>query len=512
MEITIGEVQNQERYYLYSFAPSTGIGFYRNGDEVFQFDLLIDDDNILHETELASRNFEFDQVEAGLFFDDLDSLKKLTKVEYLRDKKNTYYACLFTWKLNSKFRLKTLSLLNDAQFSEVKLSERAIVELRESANTRLVRLTLKVASQLKLKYVEKCLQTELKDITQLSLRKTLFPSFIETAANYFDQLVSLLKRKVRRLYAFEELKFGLRVPFKKIGQPLRKEESWETVANALFQLDISNLDSRQLHKWATILNQVLVAPNRDLQQEGERILTKVDWWRLKIGRRWLGRSPTIDIRAYSMEREKLAPITESTLPTVLDWSNRSAFGRSASKLLFSIDFVLSSPAETEIWSNLDQCAFFISYYANPALAGEKLRGDLFYLFSRDIGPRFFDWFAELPELYEMKHGSRKEELTFLREWYCTINILSLEILLHPVGQRPFWSELNFYNLHPPRYWRDSAIGKQLGLPDPLVILLSNLLSWAIQTNDKEMFNNIAETVRALEIDPTELKPFIRLIL
>ena len=154
------------KYLLTSFSPSSGVGFYKSGEGIFQFDVVINEDFALQdEANLAALRLEFDQVEAGLYFNSLGDLKKCVEKEYLRHRKNTYYAALFSQPLSKNMRLKTLRLLNDQGLRNISLPDPLIPILKEIAKPDLVLTAIRHAHTLKLEHVQECLFNDLRDIT-----------------------------------------------------------------------------------------------------------------------------------------------------------------------------------------------------------------------------------------------------------------------------------------------------------------------------------------------------------
>jgi hypothetical protein len=483
------EVQNQSRYYLYSFAPSTGIGFYKDGNDMFQFDLVTEEDVVLAGIETGSRHFEFDQVEAGLSFEELDKLKDFARNEYLRDKKNTYYACLFSTPLSRELRHRTLEILDDAELSKITLSPKAITAIKEIANPKLVLWTLKEASTRRLKNVEACLQYgELREIA-FSFRRTKRSwNFIDRIRKYLDELISF----PRRLFEF------IFVPFLKAKVP-----AFEISQPEFYPAKFSDLTFSQL---VSFLSEASFPANKELLELGNTISAAVDKWELvpsRPGRRRLFFKPW-----PWGEWEHPGELYKTTLSTIRRWSNQSAYNRSGYNILFSLNFVPWENLKAEPGGgDLEQCAFFISLYSNPASMFEKLRLEPYepFEFYYDV------WLREFEYLYEATWRSR-EPLASLQELYCTVNILSLMTLVTPKEAPLYWPELKPNLIRLVRRRPYPTFFKSTEFPDPWIILLNNFMSWAIQTRQEDLYWELVTVLNEVDFDKRELSLVVRFIL
>ena len=154
-------------YFLISFAPASGIGFYERGGLIHQYNLVTDQHSPLETvSDLTAMRLEFDQVEAGFWFKRWEFLRSHIRNEYLRDKKNTYYAVLFTQATAPDLCSKILNFLNNPDVNGLTLSPRLIPILRDIADRSLVSRIMELARRQRLSSVMDCLTREFADITR----------------------------------------------------------------------------------------------------------------------------------------------------------------------------------------------------------------------------------------------------------------------------------------------------------------------------------------------------------
>ena len=162
---TNSRLRMEGEYFLISFSPSSGIGFYEFKNNIYRFDLIAEENFIIQEPELHTLCLEFDQVEAEIYFGLFKDLMLFVKKEYLHDKKNTYYAALFMHKLSEDLRYQTLQILNHEDFRNISISESLIPIFKEVANPKLVFSTIQDAYNMQFMNVKECLAKELQEIT-----------------------------------------------------------------------------------------------------------------------------------------------------------------------------------------------------------------------------------------------------------------------------------------------------------------------------------------------------------
>ncbi len=149
-------------YFLASFAPTSGIGFYEAGGSLHRFNLVTGED--AHLGRCAPSSTKGDQVEAGLRFPRLEELLAFARNAYLRDKKEAYYGALFTRRLNKSLVNTALRFLNDDRLCTLAISRFVVTVLREVADPRLVARIICLAHEAGFANVRACISTELAEI------------------------------------------------------------------------------------------------------------------------------------------------------------------------------------------------------------------------------------------------------------------------------------------------------------------------------------------------------------
>ncbi len=81
---------------LRRFAPSSGIGFYRERQSLYGFDLVTGESWLCEGNRRVELLLEQDQVEFDSSFPDFSSLTQFARQVYLRDKKHTYFALILS--------------------------------------------------------------------------------------------------------------------------------------------------------------------------------------------------------------------------------------------------------------------------------------------------------------------------------------------------------------------------------------------------------------------------------
>jgi hypothetical protein len=121
-------------YFLISFAPSSGIGFYHFANSIYQFDLVSGTDSVCKNSGYSAMLLEQDQVDARIPFLDLNQLKRFTRGEYLRDKKHAYLALILTQEIRRDLLKDILQFLNETDLAEIALSDKVRPVLYEIAS------------------------------------------------------------------------------------------------------------------------------------------------------------------------------------------------------------------------------------------------------------------------------------------------------------------------------------------------------------------------------------------
>ena len=160
-----GRAAKRQSFCLLSFSPAQGIGFYEADGALYVLDLIRAQD-LCVDTAVASYIYTLtgQQLEAGLIFATKKEMMAFLHREYLRDKKNNYYAEVFTRRLNVKHRMKMLKFLNDEKLRGIQVSETLIPMLEKLCEPDLVGAVIRLAQELRLKNVLECLQTDFRKI------------------------------------------------------------------------------------------------------------------------------------------------------------------------------------------------------------------------------------------------------------------------------------------------------------------------------------------------------------
>ena len=151
--------------FLLTFSHARGIGFYEVNGVLHVLDLIAAQD-LCVDTAVASYIYTLTglQLEAGLSFASKEELLGFANREYLRDKKNTYYAELFTRRMHLKRRAKMLRFLNDTKLRGIPISESLTPLLKKLCEPEVVVVVIQLARHLRLKNVQECLEREFEQI------------------------------------------------------------------------------------------------------------------------------------------------------------------------------------------------------------------------------------------------------------------------------------------------------------------------------------------------------------
>lgn len=522
-------VRERERsgFYLYSFAPASGIGFYLTKDGVFKFDLVTKEQLQLEGTALVAQRAEFDQVDADAYFTSYDELVSFTSTEYLRDKKNTLYSLLFTQDLGKELNSKTLRLLNESGFREVKFSERAIPIFGEIADRQRVSSVVQLAYDLGLKDVQRCLSNELPTLTFDFVRETIEEAQQKDLArerpSVFGETLELLRDYVSAVrtvpgFAYQSIMAfcdyaernvpslstkgvdalsSLLTSFERSSPMVEYAKAIafnnprliaETFTSALFQSEadtVTALSSR--------LNEISFARDDELMAVGRSFLESGVRWVVPDFLPW---SSLIEIYPEQGEstRESIRSVAREVY---LRHRDQTKFNRTRSNLQFSIDFVLTARLFSAI-ENLpwyaDNLSFWIAFYAEPDWVYERL-----YRF------RLFPYLFEELFYYMHRYSDLEESEQFLFYAYNASNLCALALMhldVHETG------DIVSRFVYESRY----EFPRDLKPSHPLVLMLSNILAWALQTRQHELVNRITAYLSRVGHEKSMMSPFIRVIL
>jgi|GEM_PF-5488369 len=531
MQPTIKRQDETSGFYLYSFAPASGVGFYLTKDEIVKFDLVTKEQSPLQGTALMAQRAEFDQVDAEAYFTSYEELVSFTSEEYLRDKKNTLYALLFTRDLGEELNTRTLQLLNEPGFGEVGFSERAIPILSEIAQGDRVSSVVQLAYELGLTNVQGCLSNELSALTFDSVsamideaqhtdlargRAYLFEKSlgllrsyvsavrtvpgsayqsIMTFCNYAERNVALLSAKGIGSLSSLLTRLERSSPAVNYAQAIAFNKPRlisQTFTAALFESEaetVTALSSR--------LNELHFDREDELVAAGKQFLD--------LGVRWVVPpfGPGLPFVEMTTEQDKTIRnwVRSVARDIYLRQRNQNKFNRTRSNFQFSIDFALPdnlfSVSQNLPWY-AENVSFWLAFYADPDRALDR-----FYF----IEPNNPHWFIE--NLFDqiMRFPSRAMSDQSLFSFYNASNLLSLAVMytevLYGSEDRDIARRL-ILRIFETR--RDSR------LPEAFDILFSNLLAAALQRKQYELVNYIVAYLRDRRDEKLTLSPFIRIIL
>jgi hypothetical protein len=475
---------------------------------------------------LVAVRAEFDQVHADAHFTSYDALLSFTSTEYLRDKKNTLYALLFTQDLGEELNAKTLRLLNESGFSEVTFSERAIPIFSEIARPQRVSSVVQLAYNLGLKNVQDCLSNELPTLTFDSMREMIdeaqradlareLPSVFEETLGLLGNCVSAVKvvpefahrsimafcdyaeRNVASLSAkgIGALMYLLNMfqrssPMVNYAQAIASSEP--TLISETFTAALFRSEARAVTELSSRLSELSFARDEELAATGRRFLELGIRWEVYPFRPFLA-----FLRVATEPDETTRELVRSIAREVyVRHRHQTKFNRTHSNFQFSIDFVLPEKlfSQESDWY-AENLSFWLAFYADSGLVTDRL-----YPFPPR--PR---WFFEHLFYETVSHLDAELTDRALFVAYNASNFFCL-MLMDPE---------TFYN---PRQLVQRLLEQLYVLPrnirpsQPFDILLSNLLAWALQTRQDEVVNQILAYIRDLRNEKLTLSPFIRIIL
>ncbi len=513
-------------FYLYSFAPASGVGFYLTKDDIVKFDLVTKEQSSLKGTTLIAQRAEFDQVDAEAYFTSYEELVSFASKEYLRDKKNTLYALLLTRDLGEELNIKTLQLLNESGFDEVKFSERAIPIFNEIAKGQRVSSVVQLAYDLGLKNVQGCLGNELSTLTFDTVRsmidKAQHTDLARERVSLFENTLGLLRNYVFAVttvpgFAYQSImafcnyaegsvaslsakgidalsslltKFERASPMVNYAQAIAFNEPRlisETFTSALFQSEAQTVTALSAR-----LSELAFSLDEELAATGRRFLDLALGW---------GLSPfgfvLVSVIADEDTRELLRSVAREVY---VSQRHQTKFNRTRSNFLYSIDFELPDKlfrTSQESDQHLGSLSFWLAFYADSDRVF-----DPWYPFPprphyRSLADLFF---------YTTRRSDAELSDTDLLYAYNASNLFSLLLMdpetFYESEARDIVSQLVTF-LYEIRDTRQSQ---------PFDLLVSNLLAWALQTRQEKIVNQIIAYIRDRRHEELTLSPFIRIIL
>jgi hypothetical protein len=162
-------------FYLLTFSPANGIGFYETDDSLYVLDLLAAQD-LRVEADVAGYILTLigHQLEAGLAFDSKKAMLDFMHREYLRDKKNNYYAELLTTRMDPSRQLQMLTFLNDDKLRPVQVSRAFVQVMKNLWEPDVAASVMRAVMEFKLSNVQECLQNDFQHITSELKRLTSY--------------------------------------------------------------------------------------------------------------------------------------------------------------------------------------------------------------------------------------------------------------------------------------------------------------------------------------------------
>jgi hypothetical protein len=517
-------------WYLYSFAPASGIGFYQRDDAVYRFDLVTKEQSQLEGAALVAMRAEFDQLRADINFATYDELVSFTSAEYLRDKKNTLYALLLTQDLGEESNRKTLRLLNEYGFREVQFSEHVIPILTEIADPQRVTSVVQLAYDLGLENVQECLGNELPSLTFDSVRQMIdeaqntnlarrwLSRFEETLellrcyvsaaktvpkvayqpimafCNYSEHNVASLSANGLNHLSYLLIQFDRSSPAVNYARAIASREP-EAISDT-FTAALIQSEADTVMALGSRLNELSFARDNDVVAAGKRFL--------ESGIRWTAPSfwPRFMLVELATGHDEDTRKSVSSVAREIYLSNRgrTKFSRTRLNLQFSIDFALPdkllSISQNWPWY-AESLSFWFALYADPDfLLDHSLQRTRLFRF-------FEEWFGDLVNL---PYTETSEQVLFYA--YNASNLFSL-YLMYPKGV--YESDLRYIIWDLLRRWRYEH-PRELSRSQPWNIFLSNLLAWALQTRQQDFVDFIVAHIRDLRDEKLTLSPFIRIIL
>lgn len=537
--------QTERGYFLTSFAPSSGVGFYESNGRVHKFDLVTDEDETLEEDELLLQLMEVGQTRFDANFEGLENLKKFSEGEYLRDKKNAYYTVLFTRKLDAEARGKTLRLLDAPEFRELTISAGIIPPLRAAAKRGLVRLTLAQASELELKNVEACLRTELGEVVKAADSRTPARVAVTWARGAGEQALDWSLDGLRALRDFIEtviqtVRDALAnfPPSKNALFPNLSEALREDVLGIRFTLGPNSRhyallsdfyaayyenDFDRLRRAVLALREQVTPQIGNLDIAGNEVIERAPAWNI-----WSNES-TFNKRhlyfdfsfepAEQWERRGRPTFGERFFESVKVLAGRNVLGRSADGTPFLSQFIFTErllETHNEGSDYVQNLAFWAAYYAQPERMSEATRP-----YWRDGDYRFFleGVLSRLYTMYDHSYSGQIGKIEELYPLYRTANVMAFFLLrsrdVYPLAELVYRHRVRGLGRH-----------RRPGVTDPLIVFLNNLLIHSLQSRYEERLRQpihidaegtsfermIVEELDEIGAEPEELSPFIRVVL
>lgn len=520
--------------YLYSFAPSSGVGFYLTNEGVFRFDLVTKEQSQLEGAALVAERAEFDQVKAEAYFTNYEDLLKFTSREYLRDKKNTLYGLLFSQRSNPEFEIKTLRLLNQPEFADIEFSERALPVFKDIAKRDLLSSVVDRAYQMELDNVQNCLVNELQEITfdtilhQIDSAPREYPSALERTLGLVAKYVSLARRipefaqySIMRICDYGEsnlsslsntgigalahllTRFDRPSPDVDYALALRSQEP--ALIQKAFVTALLYSKGQVLTELSSRIGEFDAVRDERVASVGQKFLDSDATW--ELGYLWRHQPlPQIRLFAVRPEREFL---TASVREIMATYAKQTPIICTNENLRFSVEFVRSPELIQEPWESfndyLEASSFWLAVYADPRRASRRLFGFR--------GPSF--WYPDDLFHYDPRglHTPSKSFAELFRR-YNYVNVISLALMDSSERNELVGYFISMLTTHIKEAEESDELAKS-GLPHPEHVLLSNFLAWAMQTKQTELANRLVSLIREYQderFNPFSLSPFIRFII
>jgi hypothetical protein len=208
---------------------------------------------------------------------------------------------------------------------------------------------------------------------------------------------------------------------------------------------------------------------------------------------------------------------ENLVETIVRCSNRPAFNRLRSGLIYSLQFAsierFPNGNRDLFFKYLENAVFWTAFYSDSDAAFQRVDADDFLKLWLENQSHWPDFWLGLKDFSEK---ILENEIALKYNVYNTINFISLFLVMPgqkiqkmiPEVKRWIENLLEFTYLRDKRKhnWR-----RDLKVPDPLETGLSNVLAWALQSRQEAVASHMIKLIRRMQWEDLELNPYVRFI-